>query len=159
MSAGVLPQIPGPPGSPGALSEAVASLPDRWTAYDDVRWPDRPQVVCDALVIGGAGVFVIVAVDEREPSPRALGRAREDARAAARALSRNVPFVLAGDVHPVVCLNCDLPLSARVDEVAVCSAASLRELLEAMPTLLTEPRVTAVRRHLEACLSTAHLLD
>jgi len=76
-------------------SRALLGLPSDWTVLDDVVWPSRRSADIDQVVVGPAGVFVIVS--SRTGRSAAAGcRAAADVLAKGARLNRRL-------VHPVVC--------------------------------------------------------
>jgi len=122
-----------------------------WTVMHDVAWPGRAKANLDHVVVGPAGAFVIDAknwsgaVEVRDGVLRQNGRTREKEVAAvaeaANAVVRLVPDVA---VQPVLCLVGEEPRRGWVRDVMLCSTATLREMLESRPVVLSPADVARV---------------
>lgn len=141
---------------PGTTA-ALASLPPSWSALRTGADPRLRHV--EAVAVGPGGVFVVGSADAAG-APEHIVRPAPDGEVAAR-LSRAAALVsrLAGAssdvVHPVLCRSSDQEVGGVVDDVLVCSPATLVRTLTDRPRTLSPATVAATSLRLEARLRTS----
>ncbi|MEP9381809.1 nuclease-related domain-containing protein [Nocardioides sp. KR10-350] len=148
-----------------ATAAALACLPSGWTAFHDVRWPERRLANVDHVVVGPGGVFVIDSknwsgtVAVRAGVLRHNGYRRERtvdaAGEAALAVARLVADVPPEAVYAVLCFAGSGPEAGWVGGVAVCTPATLVELLTTRPVALAEEQVAWAATRLDVLLQGA----
>jgi hypothetical protein len=137
-----------------ATAAVLDQLPEGWTVLHDVRWPGRPRANIDHVVIGPCGVFVIDSknwsgeVVVRDGVLRQGGRPREEAvtgaAEAALAVARLTTAVTVHQVHPVLCLVREEPVTGWARDVMVTSMSTLATMLLSRPLVVHPTRVTTV---------------
>lgn len=118
-----------------------------WLVRHGVRWPGRPGVELQHLLIGPAGVFVLsVDTQETEVDAAAPGdwqpRA-EDALAAATDVAAALPGV---PVTPVVCFTRAEAFTGVAGSVFLCSLRNVVEVLSHAPVRIDAAALAAVHR-------------
>lgn len=126
----------------------LAGLPREWRVLHEVRWPGRRVGQIDHVVVGSAGVLVVIAVDR-------AGRVRRSdlarARRAAAAVAALVP-PLAAVVHPVLYLDREESVPGGDAGVALVGRRSAVDALGSMPVHLDAAEVSIVWRQLCAAI-------
>ena len=139
-------------GSARATARALTGLPSGWTVLHDRVWPGRRGARIDHVVIGPGGVFVIASqswagtVSVEDDVLREDGRPRERAVASAAEAALQVGQMASrlSITQPVICFATEEWVSGRSREVAVCSTASLVDVLTARPRVLNAGQVRQV---------------
>jgi hypothetical protein len=142
-----------------ALTELDAAA---WTVINDVGWPGRESARIDHVVVGPAGVFVILGSAWARPvtivhgllirKGRAQTETTQDVRDAALAVGELLASVSTQPVLPVLCFrNGDVP-DRIVDGVVVCSIVTVVHHLSFRPAIFTDDEVEAVARELRRAI-------
>jgi hypothetical protein len=143
-----------------ATSEALAALPaEEWTVFHDLRWPGRPRANIDHVVMGPAGVFVIdsknwsgaitVTGDVLRQNGYSRAAALDGVRAATDAIRGLVPSLGADAFVPVLCLTRETPIKYAAGGVAICTTATLAELITERPPVLSAEWLQYLRYELD----------
>lgn len=141
----------------------LSMLPaSEWTTLHDVRWPGRKYANVDHVAIGPSGVFVIDSknwsgqITVNAQILRQNGYQRESAVAgaaeAALAVSQLTKVVPVDCVRPVLCFVREEPMTGWARDVMVCSTATLLQLLQSQPPVLTPTQVRDCSLQLDARL-------
>lgn len=148
----------------GAEGERVVSallnrLPAQWFVLDDLHWPGRDRANIDHVVVGPTGLFVIDAKNWNGKITISKGTLRQNgysrknttdgAVRAAQAISSVLPSLDARLVVPVLCFVGDPPTSGNVDGVVICGSASLLDVLQSRPPVLSSSQCEFVRFDLD----------
>jgi hypothetical protein len=140
-------------------TDALAALPSRrWTVLRAPRWPEDQRGGADHVVVGRSGIYVIdtknwsgtVRVKNGMLLQGGQVRGVTGVTRAAEHVADLLDRRTADCVRAVVCLARDEPVVGVADDVFVCSAWNVRELLQSRPRALSRRRARAVVRQLRA---------
>lgn len=152
-----------------SVAVALAMLPeDEWVDFHDVPWPGRPGARIDHVVVGPAGVFVLITshlgdnTQIRRDVLRHNGRRRDKvlgrALQATQALGTLLPDVDQLYLRPVVCFSREEMIMGWGRKVMVCSTASVVTMMQNQPTVVTPGERDALCASIEVAISAANLL-
>jgi hypothetical protein len=148
---------------------ALALLPgDEWVDFHDVPWPGRPGATIDHVVVGPAGVFVVITSQLGDNNQirrdvlrhngrrrdRVLGRALQ----AVDALGTVLPDVDRLFLRPVVCFAREEMIMGWGRKVMVCSSASVVAMMQNQPTVVNAAERDALCASIEVAIRAANLL-
>jgi hypothetical protein len=144
----------------------LSRLPtDQWTVFHDRRWPGRKLANVDHVVVGPPGVFVIDSknwvgrVCVKDGVLRQNGYRREStvraAADAATAVAQLSQAVQPAAFHPVLCFVRDDAFAGWAEEVLVCSANNLVQMLTSQPPVLSAEQVRSASLELDGELGFA----
>lgn len=148
---------------------ALAQLPgDEWVDFHNVPWPGRPGATIDHVVVGPAGVFVVITshlgenVQIRRDVLRRNGQRRDKvlgrATQAAEALGTALPDVDQLFIRPVVCFAREEMIMGWGRKVMVCSTASVVPMLRTQPSVVTAGERDALCASIEVAIRAAKLV-
>lgn len=118
----------------------------------DVRYPPRPDLRIERVLVCPSGVHVVTTLyASAAPSAAALDPAQlASARATADLVAALLPERYRARVRTVVCLADGVPLAELVDDVLVTSPSTLEHIVGSSPAVLSTSEVHEVALRLDA---------